>query len=629
MQNFNPWAAALCALASLSSMSVHAQEGYQFFARASHLGAGEAWVTTRAHGSGPKLDMSVRKWNPQIGEWSPCHDGAAACGTNQNSLTWGQPVYAPADGEITACYRAFPDNPKPGEKLPDVDDDDVPGKPDPGIHQAGNNVWLRTDAGDMIALTHMQQWSIPKSVCPKGDDEQTDIITKKGKYTLSLYIEPSERPRVRRGQFVGLAGNSGNSAGPHVHIQHNAIINGDEPDTTLPVRFKQVYAHDYAEDQPPVWNGWYPLREDAIDDNAGLIAVHPAPFLRRTDYGIGAISEVDTVFMDDALAVTAVRNGQDKLQLTSWDCAADGIDRLEDETAGLATMINLAQLSRNLVMVALRADSGNLKMILYEVGHQGEFTRLDDYTAGLVDMIDMASYREMHAVTATRNDRSQLELTEWTVEQTYDGWQISPRGSASAGYVSALAVTGAKAFTGAAVAMRTADNTLKTIPYRIDGDGWILVRGSDRETNDPIGYQIDITALPRGFAAAGDDVNQRLKIVGYGASANGDLVGPQSAWLAGKVSRVDINTTPDAGSDVITTVRNGAGELMVISWAMTDDGRDIRRGGSVSAREFSKVATASTSRFDGGGTPRDMFLTAIRSGLGKLKLIYWDVNLAD
>lgn len=93
----------------------------------------------------------------------------------EDFYSWGEPVLAPADGTVVSAENDRPDNPL-GQKDP--------------THPAGNHVVIKLADGRFAFLAHMQK----ASVAVKAGDS------------------------VRRGQRLGLCGNSGNSDFPHIHL---------------------------------------------------------------------------------------------------------------------------------------------------------------------------------------------------------------------------------------------------------------------------------------------------------------------------------------------------------------------------------------------------------------------------
>jgi hypothetical protein len=115
------------------------------------------------------------------------HDGTTR---NENWWGYGQPVLAVADGEITALQDGIPDN-LPGS-LPPVTLDNL----------AGNYLVLRISPTRYVTYAHLQSGSVRVRL---GE-------------------------RVRRGVTLGLLGNSGQTTGPHLHLQvtdRNSVLESD------------------------------------------------------------------------------------------------------------------------------------------------------------------------------------------------------------------------------------------------------------------------------------------------------------------------------------------------------------------------------------------------------------------
>lgn len=102
---------------------------------------------------------------------------------NEDFFAFGQPVVAPADGTVTDVITGVRDN--------------VPGSMNP-YSALGNAVIIEHREHEVSVLGHFKQGSI----CVKPGDN------------------------VKRGQVLGLCGNSGNSSEPHIHfhLQNTPII---------------------------------------------------------------------------------------------------------------------------------------------------------------------------------------------------------------------------------------------------------------------------------------------------------------------------------------------------------------------------------------------------------------------
>ncbi|HZL74230.1 MAG TPA: M23 family metallopeptidase [Propionibacteriaceae bacterium] len=112
-----------------------------------------------------------------------------------------EPVRAPADGVIATLINTFPDQPIGSVDLQ---------------NPAGNQVVLKIGEGTFIAFGHLQSGS----------------------------ISVSAGQSVRRGDIIGLVGNSGNSDEPHLHVQaqDKAIFDVNKPPglITYPLLFDDV-----------------------------------------------------------------------------------------------------------------------------------------------------------------------------------------------------------------------------------------------------------------------------------------------------------------------------------------------------------------------------------------------------
>ncbi len=124
-------------------------------------------------------------------------DGTA----NEDYWAWGQPVLAPATGTVVTVLDGIPDH--------------APGKPDPTPHIAGNHVVIQTAKEEFVVIAHFQQNS----------------------------IRVKEGDRVQAGDLLGLAGDTGQSTEPHIHIHAQNRADLLDPQAIgLPLRFSDYLA---------------------------------------------------------------------------------------------------------------------------------------------------------------------------------------------------------------------------------------------------------------------------------------------------------------------------------------------------------------------------------------------------
>lgn len=151
--------------------------------RAFDLANNEVWEGGSTHGGGSQVfayDLAV--YGLENGVWTynlPGTDGTH----NSDARIWGKPVYAMADGVVKEFLNTVPNNPKPGEQA------NWQAFPTGG---GGNHFYIQH--GENIALyAHMQKGSLNPALMVVGHV-------------------------IKAGDFLGLAGNSGSSSGPHLHI---------------------------------------------------------------------------------------------------------------------------------------------------------------------------------------------------------------------------------------------------------------------------------------------------------------------------------------------------------------------------------------------------------------------------
>jgi hypothetical protein len=141
-------------------------------------------------------------------------DGADST-VNSNHLIYGKKIHAMVSGTVVGCWRNAPENAKAGTKDADVLNFYI------GV--AGNHVWIRSDDGVYALHAHAIPGSIPASICPH---EATKFTTPSSTGWIAPEAAVTNGVRVTAGQVIGLAGNSGNSTAPHLHVhmaKNNAV----------------------------------------------------------------------------------------------------------------------------------------------------------------------------------------------------------------------------------------------------------------------------------------------------------------------------------------------------------------------------------------------------------------------
>ncbi|VAW78376.1 hypothetical protein MNBD_GAMMA12-242 [hydrothermal vent metagenome] len=191
---------ALCSVYSVSTFS--ANKSFPFYA--TQLKAGERFYAPKhAQGSqGKGFDISMLKKRSN-GRWYFNKPGTSGS-RNSHSVIYAKKFYAISDGIVFRCWRNAPQNPRPGSYHPQN------GLRIPG---GGNMVWVKQSDGTNVLYAHAIPGTIPSSVCPLN----ARLYSAKGR-TYEANVPKVQQVKIRKGQFLGRVGNSGNSGGTHLHV---------------------------------------------------------------------------------------------------------------------------------------------------------------------------------------------------------------------------------------------------------------------------------------------------------------------------------------------------------------------------------------------------------------------------
>jgi hypothetical protein len=227
--------------------------GYLFPAKPSELGTGEFWQgRSSAHGpagGGVQLfgyDMDIQAFDGS--QWSPLKPGGSWA-KNEDYRIWGKSVVAMKDGTVQSWANDIPTNPNPPADL------SPPGPVE------GNHFYIQHGT-DLVLYAHMQIGTLKPNLLAKGAS-------------------------VKAGDVLGLAGNSGNSSGPHLHIH---AIKGTAPwqGPPRPILFRDCYVVDQSVLQLPSSAGlWTNVQNQGLPSVPSAIwpsAIPPNGFQRHASH---------------------------------------------------------------------------------------------------------------------------------------------------------------------------------------------------------------------------------------------------------------------------------------------------------------------------------------------------------
>lgn len=178
--------------------------------KAQSLASNEYIFGASLHGGGLQvfaLDVSAYRYNGP-GNVTDLKDASIGRTQNDNYVCYGKAIYAIADGEVLSFLNEVPDNPRPcsdpvdtGDCIEGVDMANFSAHTIPN-HDAGNGNSLIIKSGDEeIIYAHMVKGSLNPDFLGVG-------------------------AKVKKGDFLGLLGNSGHSTAPHLHLGVEKVISG-------------------------------------------------------------------------------------------------------------------------------------------------------------------------------------------------------------------------------------------------------------------------------------------------------------------------------------------------------------------------------------------------------------------
>ena len=269
-------------------------------------------------------------------------------------------------------------------------------------------------------------------------------------------------------------------------------------------------------------------------------------------------------------AVTAVRNGDGKLELIKWQVAANGAN----------------------IIPAGDAVAGAVTEIATMVVHY-------------------------HIVTAVKNAAGQLEVISWTQELAREGSAKSENAS----HISICPFLYENDPDLFATGHRDLKGNLKVEVWSLSAAGVPAWRGgapAGAVSEVALGFLGLGTGLRYRFVSAVRNGSGDLELIQWSASADGATLQRIGSASAGSASHISLRTHGDL---ILTSLRNGAGNLEIITWRAHSNGTidrlDTARAGSVHD-------VSSALSFDASGA--QFLTTAVRNGSSFLELIDWQVQ---
>jgi hypothetical protein len=314
-------------------------------------------------------DYGVFRWTGS--SWSSVIEGSKPGRKRKNSdfLIWGVPIRAMADGWVQRCVSSIADQP-------------------PGVEgeRGGNSYRIVHANGEVALYAHLQEGSVPPKLCPREDVD----------------LRPN-RVKVKAGQVLGLAGNTGRSSGPHLHVHLGTT--GKTGEEGLPLVFRGVRVRDAGAD----------------GKGAAPCAAANKPFAPVTRAASGPWQLVDPLF----------RPGHDELAWHGIEdvCFQDLFESVTQSGYGLAWLSGFDAGGRTYFNVVVGRTAPQIVRIgLSESQYQTEIeaavaagfrpTHVESYVRGggaryafVAEKKSGPAYRAYHAATTAQHDGLVKQLT--------------------------------------------------------------------------------------------------------------------------------------------------------------------------------------------------------------------------
>jgi hypothetical protein len=305
---------------------------------------------------------------------------------------------------------------------------------------------------------------------------------------------------------------------------------------------------------------------------------------------------------------------------------ATRIKQASEARAGEASSISVSAIDEGEVLTACRDGSGNLLLIGWLTPPGEDITRVAD-TAGLAGEIGFVSLEVLgeRAVTAVQDGDGDLLMISWEFGPGLDSITRPYPEGVSAGQISALDTTTLRSDL-VVTAVRNGSGDLELISWRLHPDSTVSRLGDSGSAAGEVDM-LTVTALDdQNVITAVRNGSGNLELIGWHVDGNGTFDRWPGVGEAGEIYDLALETLTATLSGttfttVLTAVRDGSDNLLLIAWAADPVSRAFTRLTDIGAGEAALVGMTTTVI----ETDTPTVLVSMRQGSGNLKIIAFDV----
>lgn len=593
-------------------------------------------------------DISAIRWDAAAETWTSTPPiPSTHPNPLSNHLMWNQAVYAPFDGEIVSCWRSMPDDDADGDDIrcPGGNEDEAAGH---GCARRGNHVVIHTNDGRLVTLAHLQEDTVPTTLCPITDQ----FLYTDDPVTCGFYDDARIDPPipVSKGDFVGRVGTSGAGVGAHLHVGlGNSRIGGSDQLCTadsLPLDFVETW-YQPRENAATVATDWIRLEGEQLPiDGATDFLLWPDPMGPRTDAIQIEPGDSPALAMTKVGGVVAYRNAEGNLSSVGF--GFDGSENFElgmiEEEGGVddVAVAKIGTSSRH-VVVAVENGGGNLQLIPYYVTSDNDLIRGTGLTGSVASQIAVTrSPTHQGVVTAVRNGAGTLTVADFSTQRVGTDITVSVNGSATSNapmqrvaidrIVAGRALNEtSRAFKGVVTAERRNDNRLALRTWSVSDTGVVTLEDTALATwagNTLLVDEVDVSVVgnnSREFVVASvrERSSDTLRVLSFEVSSTGqlDYIEGRSAGVIGPVA-----SSPAGNGDLLVGVQSSTGTTVAASFTVRPNfagsgGGALRRTGNRQAGTINGIDIGVR------GNRKDAVI-AVEDSNGEIKLLHYLTNYA-